>query len=400
MAKLKNHTELLQDDLFLQWRLFPTEELGDYWNKKIIEDPNLKVEIGIADNYIQEKYFKNDGLSSIEKDYLISSISKSLNEKTKPKSKTIAMKVWLKYVAIFILVVSTSITLSLILNKPSAINEANQENIVGNIHEESDIQLLVGDKIITYNQDIDIELSDEGEIRVDKEVVNKDDSSNEIKMNKIVVPHGKRSKIKLSDNSVIWINSGSSIEFPSKFETHQRDIILSKGECFLEVTPDATKPFVVQTSKMKVRVHGTSFNVSAYENEHQNVVLVEGSVSIETNNGSSPFYITPNEKALIGSDNSITKQIVNTELYTSWRDGYLLFNNTPMIDVLNQLERYYNLTFNYDNNKNINNIKCNGKLILSDNIENVLQTISIITSTKYLIDAKTIIISNKTKEND
>lgn len=393
----KKHTDLLQDDSFIRWRLFPTGELDNYWNKKIEEYPYLYEEILIADRYLQGKYFKRDKLTPFERDNIIDNIKKSITDNTMPDRKQISMNRWLKYVAIFIVVVSTSLVLSIILQKISVTDTETQDNIVGSIHEESDIQISIGDKIITYNQDIDVVLNNNGEVRINNEVIN--DKKDEYVMSKIVVPHGKRSKITLSDNSVLWINSGTIIEFPSKFSTEYREIILSVGECFIDVTPETSRPFFVNTNKMKIMVHGTSFNVSAYKEEQQSVVLLEGSVSIVTNSNTSPVYINPNEQALLTDDSRITTQKVDAELFTSWRNGYLLFNNTSMTDVLIKLEKYYNLSFDYNSSKEIKNIKCNGKLILSDNIDNVLKTISIITSTDYSVDDKTILITNKIIEN-
>ena len=394
MVEQDKYSELLQDELFIQWRLLPDEELNEYWNEKISKDPSLSEEILKADNYLKRRHLKKSGITSIEKELLINSINKSIEENIKPRSKIIVMKNWLKYAAMAAIIVSASVIVSQMLQQSPDIAESAQDNIIGNIHEESDIQLVVGDKIISYKQDIDIELSDKGEISIDNEVVNKDNSSNSKVMNKIVVPHGKRSKMRLSDNSVLWLNSGTTVEFPSQFDSYKREIILTKGECFLEVTTDSSRPFYVQTNKMKVKVHGTSFNVSAYENEHQNVVLIEGSVSIETKNNATPIYIEPNEQALIEDNNTITKRKVDTELFTSWRDGYFLFQNTPMTEVLKHLERYYNLSFDYDNSKSIANLKCSGKLIMSNKIESVMRSISILTSTDFSIENKTITITN------
>ena len=117
-------------------------------------------------------------------------------------------------------------------------------------------------------------------------------------------------------------------------------------------------------------------------------------MSSETNNNATPIYIEPNEQALIEDNNTITKRKVDTELFTSWRDGYFLFQNTPMTEVLKHLERYYNLSFDYDNSKSIANLKCSGKLIMSNKIESVMRSISILTSTDFSIENKTITITN------
>jgi ferric-dicitrate binding protein FerR (iron transport regulator) len=106
----------------------------------------------------------------------------------------------------------------------------------------------------------------------------------------------------------------------------------------------------------------------------------------------------PNELAVYNSESlEFDKKEVNVEDYTSWKDGYLSLNKTPMTEVLKRISRYYNLSFNYDNSVELQNRSCTGKIQLSENLENVMTTISLLTSTSYEIENNRIYITNESK---
>jgi len=89
------------------------------------------------------------------------------------------------------------------------------------------------------------------------------------------------------------------------------------------------------------------------------------------------------------------KKTVDVQLYTSWKDGYLTFNDTPISEALKQIGRYYNLSFNFGNNISFEGLTCTGKIILSENLDNVMTTLSLISSTVYKKEGKTIYIYKK-----
>jgi len=160
-------------------------------------------------------------------------------------------------------------------------------------------------------------------------------------MHKLMVPSGKRSILQLSDGTRMWLNSGTELDFPSKFGGSTREITV-KGEIYIEVA-EGQKPFYVNTSQFRVRVHGTKFNISAYGDEDNTVVLVEGSVEVVTA-GHESTWLSPNEKAAI-STGKILKETVNVDEYTGWKDGVLIFDQTPISEVLKKIGRYYNVNF-------------------------------------------------------
>jgi ferric-dicitrate binding protein FerR (iron transport regulator) len=159
------------------------------------------------------------------------------------------------------------------------------------------------------------------------------------------------------------------------------------------VAPDKQKTFIVQTAGFAVKVFGTKFNVSSYS--HSSVVLVEGSVSLSSTAGSDELVLSPNEQAVLSDMGIFDKKTVDVKRYTSWKDGYLTFYDTPIQEALKQIERYYNLSFNFGNNVSFDGLTCTGKIILSENLDNVMTTLSLISSTVYKKEGKTIYIYKK-----
>ena len=124
----------------------------------------------------------------------------------------------------------------------------------------------------------------------------KNDGENELALNEIIVPEGESAEVYLSDNTHVWLNSGTKLIYPAHFTGKTRDVQLS-GEAYFDVTHNIENPFHVKTTKLIVEVLGTSFNVEAYEQEDDvNVTLVEGKVNLQTTAGQNLTELAPGEK--------------------------------------------------------------------------------------------------------
>jgi len=260
--------------------------------------------------------------------------------------------------------------------------KSDKELIIGELLHNQDIQFITSGEAISFDNDVEVKLDEEGTVEItqrDSDVtqlaVNRD------QINSLIVPFGKRSTLTLGDGTRIWLNSGSVLEFPSKFSGKSREVRLTSGEMYVEVAHDKNKPFYVHTSDFKVRVYGTKFNLSSYESAPHSVVLVEGSVGVMTN--AAETLLKPNEQLLISEEGALERQMVDVTRYISWKDGYLLLDKTPMTDVLEQVGRYYNLSFNYEQDMNLQKRTCSGKIYLSENLDNVMTTIALLSATRY-----------------
>jgi len=206
-----------------------------------------------------------------------------------------------------------------------------------------------------------MEFDESGKVKITQ--VDRKDKTVELtksKQNTLIVPYGKRSTLILSDGSKVWLNSGSVLEFPAQFTGNNREVRLTSGEMYIEVASDSQKPFHVRTSDFNVKVYGTKFNVSAYDDSPKSVVLVEGRVSLQSANKKETI-LSPNEQAVYSDNGTFHTQKVHVNQFISWKNGYLEFDKTPMTEVLKQIGRYYNLSFDFDNDVNLLKRTCTGK---------------------------------------
>ncbi|MFN0292037.1 FecR family protein [Pedobacter helvus] len=150
----------------------------------------------------------------------------------------------------------------------------------------------------------------------------------------------------LPDGSEIWLNANSEIIIPSDFNHTYRDLNLKKGEAYFKVAKDKTKPFRVFAAKTKIEALGTEFNVNYREgNKNVKAFLVEGSISITQKDGQS--IIKPNQLYQIDelSDVSSISEIENPSAQYAWKTGYFEFADTPLPDILEDLSKWYNFSY-------------------------------------------------------
>lgn len=168
----------------------------------------------------------------------------------------------------------------------------------------------------------------------------------ELVFNTLTIPYGKRFNLKLSDGTMVYLNSGTSLKYPVNFIKGQKRKVFLTGEAYFDVTKDAEHPFVVTSENIDVKVLGTVFNVSAYpEDASSDVVLIEGSVRMAANGTSSNQEATlvPGIKGTLNkTSENISTEKVDTSIYTSWIQGELFFRNMSFENIVKKLERHYN----------------------------------------------------------
>ncbi len=166
-------------------------------------------------------------------------------------------------------------------------------------------------------------------------------------------PYGVKSKISLPDNSVVWLNSGSRISFPSKFAGNERLISFS-GEGFFDVARDSLRPMIINTpGGVSVDVLGTKFNLSTYADDRSmSLLLLSGKVNIRMKNGSVIKNIMPSDKIVIDRLNARSRinQVSDTLPTTGWRDGWLIFDDLTLSEVFVKMKRWYGITIKVDDN--------------------------------------------------
>jgi len=173
-------------------------------------------------------------------------------------------------------------------------------------------------------------------------------SSNEIVYNEVFAAFGTRSSLRLADSTLVWLNSGSSLRYPSRFNSKNR-IVFLMGEAYFEVESDILKPFIVRTPAIEVKATGTKFNVQEYDsNPVTEVTLVSGKILVsESDDSKIPHLISELNPDQHLTYNSQTKAIsINNEdayRFVAWKDGKLIFRNEPLDRVLNRISMIFNV---------------------------------------------------------
>jgi len=152
-------------------------------------------------------------------------------------------------------------------------------------------------------------------------------------------PNGSTFKMVLADGTKVWLNAGSSIAYPTRFKTKERKVEI-KGEVYFQVAADAAHPFVVVSGSTQIKALGTSFNVRSYTAANHQTTLFSGLVQVSS--GKKMVQLMPGEQAIETSDALMTKG-ANLRQTGAWREGLFIFEGTSVKEVLEEIERWYNV---------------------------------------------------------
>lgn len=160
---------------------------------------------------------------------------------------------------------------------------------------------------------------------------------------------GMTASLTLPDNTVVFLNSGSSLSYPSFFSGESREVVLN-GEAYFEVTPNPEKKFIVSTPhQSRIEVLGTCFNIEAYEQANEiTTTLIKGKVSFLYNKNDSIKQITlsPKQKLIYTPEKNEVRLCKTTGTSeTAWKENKIIFDNIPLEDILHKVEKMYNVEF-------------------------------------------------------
>lgn len=167
----------------------------------------------------------------------------------------------------------------------------------------------------------------------------------------VTAASGSVIRYELPDRSVVWLNAGSTLRYPTVFHNDNRKVDL-KGEAYFEVKADKKRPFYVNTpSGLSVFVYGTKFNVSAYEDDNSvEAVLEEGKVNVIMPDKRSIIKLKVGEQLIYDKiHNKVYKNGVDVYEKIAWKDGKLIFRNASLKDILRRLERHFNVDIEFNN---------------------------------------------------
>jgi hypothetical protein len=260
---------------------------------------------------------------------------------------------------------------------------------------------LANGKSINLKEDLTLKEKDGTLIKLSPEIIiylkNENENKNVV-LNTLFVPRKGEMDLFLSDGTRVWINSETTLIYPTKFTGNKREVILKSGEAFFEVAENPKKPFYVKTNGASIKVLGTAFNVKAYENENSiETTLVNGNVQLinENNIQTSSINLKPGYQAIIiRGKNKIVVNKVETRLFTSWKNGMFTFENLTLSEILTVFSRWYDLEVFYDD-ASLKNLHFTGNLKRHKNINPHLEVISLSTNVGFELTEKTILVYKK-----
>ena len=312
--------------------------------------------------------------------------------------KRIGLHAWWKYAAMFVLPLGIAFALwqglkeeKIVLHRQfGEVARPGAERAVLKLFDGKTVVLdsTSGNMLIARGENVRVEVDSNRLLRYSREdtIV----TLREERKNELIVPRGGEYQIVLADGTQVWLNSATKLIFPQNFTGKERRVMLS-GEAFFEVARDESKPFIVETSRMDVKVLGTRFNVNAYtDNEMVSTTLVDGSVEVASGT-QKPITLVPGEQAY-GEAGELEKREVNIRLYTSWIDGRFMFNNVELEEIAKQISRWYDVEV-FFTNENVKRTRFTGGMVKFKPLDDLIRMIESTSPVRFSVKGKTIVIS-------
>lgn len=212
---------------------------------------------------------------------------------------------------------------------------------------------------------------------------------NAVLYNTLTIPPGGQYQVVLPDGTQVWLNSSSSLSYPTEFAGNSRTVKLT-GEAYFEVAKNKDKPFYVEMNNVQVKVLGTHFNISAYADDNDlTTTLLEGSVQISKNG--SQALLKPGQQAVIGSNaNAITVSKAHINEAMAWKNGYFMFNDDNIVDIMKKVSRWYDADIEYQGN--FSSQRFGGTFTRSKSITDLLKNLEQISNVHFKITGRRITV--------
>jgi len=202
----------------------------------------------------------------------------------------------------------------------------------------------------------------------------------------LVAESGQVSKVILPDSSVVWLNSGSVLQYNQGYTANNRNLKLV-GQAYLEVKKDPDHPLIVDCGDLSVRVLGTVFEICAYPEEAEvEVKLKKGKVEVFGNDEQEFNYqLSPGEMAQYSvASQKMTIGEFDPSMIGGWKDGNLVFKGSAMADVIRVLERRFGVEIVVKDSE-VNTSVLNAYFYSDEDIAEILELIKMSCGIDYKI---------------
>lgn len=206
----------------------------------------------------------------------------------------------------------------------------------------------------------------------------------------ILSPSGSRTYLELADRTKVWLNSGSKLVYPQRFNGKTRTVQLT-GEAYFEVAPDKAQPFIVESNGMAVKAVGTAFNVKAYPDGTDFETTLESGKVIVMKNAlnkiSAISHMEPGQHFVLNRETSqYSLKTEDLAKYVSWKEGKLIFKNDHMDKVAEQLSRWFNVKIIFSN-PGLRELTYTATFI-DEPLSQILEMMEVVTPISYTISEK------------
>jgi len=353
------------------------EELN-FLLKWIEKKNNLKV----FKDYISVNHFSNLAMSRANQEKIIKEIKDRINSKQTKRELNFSFKNIFKYVAII------SISIAVGYYNQMRKGATDEKKVVLDPNKVT-LQTSSGNQIVLENLDDKL-------IKIDDEILIKKESKKivfdqkkgikKLSYNILTVPYGKRFDVELSDGSIVYLNSGSSLKFPVQFINGMERKVYLDGEAFFNISENNKDIFKVVSNDAITEVYGTQFNVKSYkEDSFSEIILVDGSLGVKgLSDNQEIVSLKPGFRANVNQSNEKIEIFkVNTKIYTSWIDGRVIFRDENIDSMILKLERLYNVIITNDNKKLSDNFFNATIVVEEESIDEVMGYLKEVYNIKY-----------------
>jgi transmembrane sensor len=201
----------------------------------------------------------------------------------------------------------------------------------------------------------------------------------------------------LSDGTEVWLNTGSSLTYPSKFVGIDRTVKMT-GEVFFDVAKNPTMPFKVIANGIETRALGTQFNINAYSDEPMSkITLIEGSIKVvskKSNNQIDYLIVKPGQQVL-GADRLQLIDNANLDEVMAWKNGQFYFEGANIRTIMGQISKYYNVNIEYKEDIRYSFVMKTSRTVPVSELLKIMELTDLV---RFKIDGnKIIVMGNKKK---
>lgn len=197
-----------------------------------------------------------------------------------------------------------------------------------------------------------------------------------VAMSSISVPAGERAQVTLPDGTSVWLNSGTTMSYPTDFDHRRKREVTVDGQIHLDVTHDGRHPFVVHTYLADVEVHGTVFDVNAKKEDRVfETSLFEGKVSVSLPHAAGKrIFLDPDKKLTLRDNKLWLSKIDDYDVY-KWTEGLYCFRDKHFSEIIRDLQRYYGKEIVYEPDPGLEKDALTGKFRIKDGLDYALQVL-------------------------